>query len=159
MASARAKDSSALTLAYWETPMKFLRPVLSALLLASLSTVALASDTADISVHVLDQVHGQPAPSVGVTLEAQSQDGDTWQALSHQVTNAQGRVPSMLPAGTLLHEGVYRVTFATGDWFSSHRQSTFFPSVTVTFLIQNPKQSYHIPLLLSPFGYSTYRGN
>lgn len=123
------------------------------------SAAACAADSHAISVHVLDQVHGQPATAVGVTLEEQAKDADSWTTVAHGSTDERGRVGSLLPADKTLHKGIYRVTFATGEWFAAQRQATFFPSVTVTFRVEDPAQPYHIPLLLSPFGYSTYRGN
>lgn len=139
--------------------MKSLGSTFAALMLALASATAFASEAPDISVHVLDQVRGQPAANVGIVLEEQEQGSDTWKLLSRQDTNAQGRVQKLLPQGTRLHDGNYRVTFKTGDWFATQGQSSFFPSVAVTFRIDNPAQPYHIPLLLSPYGYSTYRGN
>lgn len=139
--------------------MKYLQTTALGLSLALAGASAFAAEPRSISVHVLDQVHGEPAPSVGVTLEEQASDHETWSLLSQQTTNAQGRVGNLLPAKQALHKGIYRVTFATGDWFTAHTQSTFFPSVTVTFRVDDPAQGYHIPLLLSPYGYSTYRGN
>ncbi|MBT2118866.1 hydroxyisourate hydrolase [Dyella sp. LX-66] len=123
------------------------------------ATSACAAESRAISVHVLDQVRGQPAPAMGIKLEEQSGGGDTWKLVARKTTDANGRVASLLPEDEPPHKGTYRVTFATGGWFEAHAQSTFFPSVTVTFRVDDPAQGYHIPLLLSPFGYSTYRGN
>ena len=120
---------------------------------------ACAAESHAISVHVLDQIQGRPAPAVGVTLEEKAPKGDTWTVVARKTTDDHGRVASLLPADASLHKGVYRVTFATGDWYTAHGQSTFFPSVAVTFQVDDAAQEYHIPLLLSPFGYSTYRGN
>ena len=123
------------------------------------SAAACAAESRAISVHVLDQVRGQPAATVGVTLEEQLKGADSWKIVAQSTTDEHGRVARLLPADKPLHKGVYRVTFATGEWFAAHHQATFFPSVTVTFSVDDPSQPYHIPLLLSPFGYSTYRGN
>jgi len=123
------------------------------------AATAFAAEPNSISVHVLDQVQGQPAPTVGVTLEEKSPKSDAWTLVAHATTDDHGRVASLLSKDKPLHKGIYRVTFATGDWYAAHSQSTFFPSVAVTFQVDDPAQGYHIPLLLSPFGYSTYRGN
>jgi 5-hydroxyisourate hydrolase len=137
----------------WLKPLAFI----AACTLATTATHAAGSQT--ISVHVLDQVRGQPAEAVSVTLEEQTTAGDRWTLVAKKTTDGHGRVANMAPEGKPLHKGIYRVSFATGDWFAAHAQPTFFPSVTVTFRVENPEQGYHIPLLLSPFGYSTYRGN
>lgn len=126
---------------------------------SALAATAHAANNHPISVHVLDQAQGKPAESVRITLEEQSINGDTWTVIARKTTDNHGRVSSLLPDDKSLHKGAYRVTFDTGEWFASRRQATFFPSVTVTFRVEDPAQSYHIPLLLSPFGYSTYRGN
>jgi 5-hydroxyisourate hydrolase len=104
-----------------------------------------------ISTHVLDAVRGRAAAGLAVHLEQRTDDG--WVLLTSTVTNADGRVP-------VLHEhpspGVYRLTFDTEDYLDVE---TFYPQVVVTVRITDPAQSYHVPLLLSPFAYSTYRGS
>lgn len=120
---------------------------------------AFAAGSHTISVHVLDQTHGRPAPMVGVTLEEKAPKGETWNVVARAATDDHGRIASLLPKDQPLHKGIYRVTFATGDWYAAHGKPTFFPSVTVTFQVDDAAQNYHIPLLLSPFGYATYRGN
>ena len=156
---ARASTCSTHAIDPPEYAMKLLSTVFTASLLALASSAVPASETPDISVHVLDQVHGAPAADVGVILEEQAAGDGTWKLLSRQATNAKGRVQKLLPQGTHLHSGVYRVTFETGAWFAGRGESAFFPSVPVAFRIDNPEQPYHIPLLLSPYGYATYRGN
>ena len=85
--------------------------------------------------------------------------GQSWQALNEGVTNEQGRIPSLYPQDQALQDGTYRVTFKTGDWFAQHQAKTFFPEVPVIFEVDASVEHYHIPLLLSPYGFSTYRGN
>lgn len=152
-------DDVGFSKATLEDIMTWFKPLAWIATCALAATSAHAAATHGISVHVLDQVRGQPADAVGVTLEEQSSTGDHWTTIARKTTDDHGRVASLLPDDKPLHKGAYRVTFATGDWFTAHAQSTFFPSVTVTFRIENSDQAYHIPLLLSPYGYSTYRGN
>lgn len=108
-----------------------------------------------ITTHILDIQLGQPAAGVDVKLE-KFQDGQ-WQQLDHGVTGKDGRISDFLSAGTV-DEGIYQLTFNSGAYFSDRGTLTFYPKVTVIFEIQDKNQHYHVPLLLSPFGYSTYRG-
>jgi len=104
-----------------------------------------------ISTHILDTASGRPASGVPVTLEIAH--GDAWRALGHGTTDADGRLRSLLT--TTPDAGTYRIIFNTGAYFPDG----FFPSVTITFTIEGGQEHYHVPLLLSPFGYSTYRGS
>lgn len=110
-----------------------------------------------LSVHVLNLQSGLPSENVAVILEQQDKDG--WKKLNEGTTNQQGRITALYPADQKLAKGVYRVTFKTGDWFKAHQQASFFPEVPVIFEVDGSVPHYHIPLLLSPYGYSTYRGN
>lgn len=109
-----------------------------------------------ITTHILDQVTGRPAAGVGAVLYSIAADGGT-EVVAKGVTNADGRIkdlgPEELPAGT------YRIEFATGEYFASTGTPTFYPSVALTFSMDNPAEHYHVPLLLSPFAFSTYRGS
>jgi len=125
-------------------------------LLSSVGSLALAAGN-PLSVHVLNLEDGLPSSEVRVTLERLQ--GQSWQALSEGVTNQQGRITELYPQGQALQDGTYRVTFKTGDWFAEHRAKTFFPEVPVIFDVDASVEHYHIPLLLSPYGFSTYRGN
>lgn len=116
-----------------------------------------AAATNPLSVHVLNLQDGLPSAGVTVTLE--EQDGKIWKLLNTGTTNKQGRIPALYPADKALEKGVYRVTFQTGEWFKQHKTETFFPEIPVIFMVDGSVPHYHIPLLLSPFGYSTYRGN
>ena len=110
-----------------------------------------------ITTHVLDTARGRPAAGVVVVLEME-QAGE-WRPIGQGVTDADGRVKALLAPGTPLSAGVYRLTFATGTYFARQSQATFYPEVKVVFKITDPEQHHHVPLLLSPFGYSTYRGS
>ena len=103
-----------------------------------------------ITTHILDTAKGRPAAGVAVVLSVQSKDG-SWREWMRGATNADGRMVDWKE--TRLEKGNYRLTFATAAL------SSFYPQVTVEFFVSDPAQHYHIPLLLSPFGYSTYRGS
>ena len=111
-----------------------------------------------ITTHVLDTSRGRPAVGVRVRLETQNENGD-WQELARGTTDQDGRVSDLLPAGQRLASGAYRLTFETGSYVRAQGLSSFYPYVSVAFEIIDPAQHYHVPLLLSPFGYSTYRGS
>ena len=111
-----------------------------------------------LSTHVLDTATGRPAAGVRVTVQVQARDGDGWRDLGGGVTDADGRVPDLHAAGALV-AGVHRLTFATGEWFEAQGVAGFYPQVTVVCRIEDPSDHYHVPLLLSPYGYSTYRGS
>ncbi|WP_224362380.1 hydroxyisourate hydrolase [Hyalangium versicolor] len=111
-----------------------------------------------LSTHVLDTQWGRPAAGVPILLEAQERGGG-WRELARGTTNSDGRVKDFLPAGTNLEPGIYRMTFDTAAYFSAHSVRGFYPYVSVVFEIHSAGEHYHVPLLLSPFGYSTYRGS
>src|SRR5262249_32320143 len=111
-----------------------------------------------ISTHVLDTSCGWPAAGVPVTLELRT--GRGWRKLAHATTDGDGRVRPLLPAGTaLVRGGTYRITFDTGASFRTQELEGFYPEAAVVFEVRDAEQHYHVPLLLSPYGYSTYRGS
>ncbi|MGG2097938.1 hydroxyisourate hydrolase [Acinetobacter haemolyticus] len=110
-----------------------------------------------LSVHVLNLENGLPSAGVKVILE--KQENNQWKVLNNNITNQQGRITDLYPKDSPLEKGIYKVTFKTGEWFEQHKQSSFFPEVPVIFSIDGKLEHYHIPLLISPYGYSTYRGN
>jgi 5-hydroxyisourate hydrolase len=110
-----------------------------------------------ITSHVLDTALGRPAKNLRIQLEQREASGE-WTPLSARVTNADGRVSDFLPEGAL-EARTYRLIFETGAYLSAIGQSVFFPEVTLVFTIQTPTEHHHLPLLLSPYGYSTYRGS
>lgn len=113
-----------------------------------------------ISTHVLDTSRGAPAAGVPVVLERLDPDlsPTTVQEVARTKTDTDGRVRELLPRGTTLVAGRYRLTFGTGRYFATLGVETFYPDVTVVFVVTDATQHYHVPLLVSPFGYSTYRG-
>ena len=111
-----------------------------------------------ISTHILDLVQGKPAANVPVRLEKQNSVGN-WHSLSSAHTDQDGRCPQLLPEGDDLSVGVYRLTFDTGSYFKLRKIGALYPFVEVTFQVQEGESHFHIPLLLSPNGYTTYRGS
>jgi 5-hydroxyisourate hydrolase len=110
-----------------------------------------------ITTHVLDTSLGQPASGVLVTLDRSDGPG-TWTTIGSGTTGVDGRLGNLL-ADSPLRAATYRITFDTAGYFAQTGTATFFPSVSITFEIGDGEQHYHVPLLVSPFGYSTYRGS
>jgi 5-hydroxyisourate hydrolase len=110
-----------------------------------------------ISTHILDTSRGRPAAGVNITLEVLNA-GEGWSRLAEAETGADGRVSRFGVSEPQLIPGTYRLVFGVGKYFESHHQQSFYPEVVVTFLIK-ATEHYHVPLLISPFGYSTYRGS
>jgi 5-hydroxyisourate hydrolase len=106
-----------------------------------------------VSTHVLDSVTGLPAVDVAVLLERRV--GDDWQHVAADTTNDDGRIGSLGDPAA----GWHRISFDTGAYFSARGVDTFYPQVTVVFDVTDAEQHHHVPLLLSPFAYSTYRGS
>lgn len=136
--------------------MRFIKTLLVGITLASLTHFASAQGN-PLSVHVLNLVDGLPSAEVAVTLE--KLNGEQWTLMNTGVTNAQGRITALFPENARLDKGTYRVTFKTGAWFASRKSKTFFPEIPVIFTADGSVPHYHVPLLLSQYGYSTYRGN
>jgi 5-hydroxyisourate hydrolase len=111
-----------------------------------------------ISTHVLDTALGRPAAGVRIILE-QVDDTGAVVSLGIGETDADGRLRDLLPAGQVLSPGDYRLRFDVGAYFAASKRQTFYPSVMVEFSVTAPAAHYHVPLLISPFGYSTYRGS
>lgn len=122
----------------------------------------MAATLGPITTHILDTSRGQPAADVGVRLERRLEDG-AWTMVGMSMTDADGRVFDLLPPlaeGETLPAAVYRLTFATGHYLQSQGAADpFYPEVSVTFRTSPGQTHYHVPLLLNPFGYSTYRGS
>jgi 5-hydroxyisourate hydrolase len=110
-----------------------------------------------ITTHVLDTSRGVPAAGVGVALH---RAGDTgWRQVGGGTTDADGRVRDLAGADGPLGAGRYRLTFDTGAYFEATGRPVFYPEVSVAFTVGDGTGHYHLPLLLNPFGYSTYRGS
>lgn len=115
-----------------------------------------------VTAHVLDAATGTPARGVSITLSSVSDQEtgerkDSAGVIAEAVTDDDGRVSELGPAH--LPSGVYQITFGTGDYFAARGQDTFYPQVQVQFRVEEAQAHYHVPLLLSPFAYSTYRGS
>ena len=103
-----------------------------------------------ITTHILDTSKGTPAQ--GVAVELLFRNGETWESLANAKTDNDGRLLDWFSGD--LKKGQYRLRFETGSY-----QKGFYPQVQIDFEVQNTKEHYHVPLLLNPFGYSTYRGS
>ena len=111
-----------------------------------------------ISTHILDLVHGKPAKDVPVRLEKQNIAGD-WRLLTSARTDHEGRCAQLLPESENLFPGLYRLIFDTGSYFALQKIAALYPVVEITFQVSEGESHFHVPLLLSPNGYTTYRGS
>lgn len=107
-----------------------------------------------ISTHVLNLDNGLPAVGVQVYLYAPGAS----EPVAHGITDSDGRVRDWSHQVSLAH-GIYRLCFATGDWFAVQQKKCFYPEVSIAFHIDGERDHYHVPLLLNSYGYSTYRGS
>ncbi len=110
-----------------------------------------------ITTHILDTSAGRPAADVSVTLELQGPAG--WQAIGGGRTDDDGRVSDLLDSAHTLVAGTYRISFEIGPYFSARGVEAFYPNAAIVFSVRAVDEHYHVPLLLNPFGYSTYRGS
>ena len=110
-----------------------------------------------ITTHVLDIARGRPANGVPVVLEIQA--GSGWREIGRGLTDVDGRARQLLPMGSSLTTGIYRITFGIETYFRTEGIEGFYPEASIVFHVRDANQSYHVPLLLSPYGYSTYRGS
>jgi len=110
-----------------------------------------------ITTHVLDTTRGLPASGLAITLYQQA--GDNWEQLASGTTNSDGRIPNLLEQNRVLPAGCYRMHFATQAYFDANEETGFYPYVDIVFTITGEGLHYHIPLLLTAYGYSTYRGS
>ena len=116
------------------------------------------SSATTISTHVLDTALGTPAANIAVTLERTGGQGGIT-IIARGVTNADGRVPSLIPLDGSLSGGSYRLCFDVAPYFAATQRTSFYGDICIDFLVTDDPQHYHVPLLVSPFGYSTYRGS
>jgi len=116
-----------------------------------------------LSTHVLDATTGRPAADVQIRLDTAASEGGAdagWALAGQGQTDADGRLRLSGAGGAADFEpGVYRITFGTGGYFRAHGVASFYPEVTITFEMTARDEHYHVPLLLSPYAYSTYRGS
>merc|ERR1712150_186488 len=110
-----------------------------------------------LTTHILDTAQGTPARNVSIELFLEDGKGQ-WNLIASGNTNNDGRCPGLLTQEHFV-AGIYKITFDTGSYFKQNNQKGFYPFVDVHFEIERPNEHYHVPLLLSPFGYSTYRGS
>lgn len=111
--------------------------------------------SAGITTHVLDTSRGRPASGVSMRLEMWVGE---WLVVGRAVTDSDGRARQLL-SDRPLEAGTWRLTFDLGSWFAEQGIEAFYPEASIVFLVRDPGQHHHVPLLLSPFGYSTYRGS
>lgn len=111
-----------------------------------------------ITTHVLDTSAGRPGKGISIVLERADAERDTWLPVGTGVTDDDGRLRTLTPQGPV-EPGTYRIRFATGAYFTAQDLACFFPQVEIHFTVVDGAQHYHVPLLLSPYGYSTYRGS
>jgi 5-hydroxyisourate hydrolase len=109
-----------------------------------------------ITTHVLDTSRGLPASGVPVLLEVREEGG--WREIGHALTDGDGRSGQLLPPGSAPTLGIYRLTFGIETYFRTQGIEGFYPEASIVFHVRDAKH-HHVPLLLSPFGYSTYRGS
>lgn len=135
--------------------------MISAAVFFSLSTLSAHANAEEIknplSVHVLNLQTGTPSQGVTVTLD--KKEGNKWVRLSSAVTNAQGRITGLYPVKKNLEKGDYKITFETGDFFAKNKKETLYPEIPVIIHIEKTDEHYHVPLLVSQYGFSTYRGS
>ena len=110
-----------------------------------------------LSSHILDITSGKPAKEVKITLSKQDKSG-VWTTVDEKYTDANGRVGNFIKQDGKNHTGIYRLTFHTKPYFEKNKQSTFYPFIEVVFELTD-NEHYHVPITVSPFGYSTYRGS
>jgi 5-hydroxyisourate hydrolase len=110
-----------------------------------------------ITTHVLDTARGCPASGVPVVLERR--DHDEWKPIGRGETDADGRLRTLMAEAGSAPPGVYRLTFETRGYFEVQGTRSFYPYVSITFEVPDGEAHHHVPLLISPFGYTTYRGS
>jgi 5-hydroxyisourate hydrolase len=110
-----------------------------------------------ITTHVLDTSRGRPAQGVPILLEFRAEEG--WREMGRGETDADGRARNLLPPDASPAAGAWRLTFDIGTYFMAAGVESFYPEASIVFLIRDTGQHHHVPLLLSPYGYSTYRGS
>lgn len=111
-----------------------------------------------ITTHILDVARGRPAPDVAVVLSRRD-EGEGWEDVRSARTDEDGRAGDLLPDGEAPRPGVYRIRFEVGAYFRRTETDAFYPHVDVVFRVEDREEHYHVPILLGPYGYTTYRGS
>ncbi len=111
-----------------------------------------------ITTHVLDLVQGSPANNIPAILEKLN-NSDSWETIGNGKTNEDGRIDNLLNNDDPITSGTYRLTFDVAPYFEAQNRESFYSSIPIVFNISDTNRHYHVPLLLSQFGYSTYRGS
>ena len=109
-----------------------------------------------ITAHVFDLTTGRPAPGVFIVLEQYQDTEHDWQTIAEAKTGEDGRADELIVTDAI-EEGLYRITFDTDAYFGEHKVKTFYSAVSINFQVSDGDQPYHIPLLLSPYGYITFQ--
>jgi len=110
-----------------------------------------------ITTHVLDTVRGCPAKGIHVVLEKLNELG-IWESIGDGTTDIDGRISDILNDNSIISPGAYRLTFDVTTYFQAQDCESFYSTIPIVFTVKDPNQHYHVPLVLNPFGYSTYRG-
>ncbi len=110
-----------------------------------------------LSTHILDISKGLPAPDVKIRLEKYDLQSKVWIYLDEKTTDNNGRIPNFLPSSPT-NNGIYKLIYLTSDYFKKNKMESFYPFIEVVFEIKD-RNHYHVPITLSPYGYSTYRGS
>lgn len=135
-----------------------MKKILFTILLATLSTVTFAQkNNFQLSSHILDVSKGAPASDVSIKLEKYNEQNKTWSFVEEKKTDVNGRITDFLNSEKS-NLGIYKLTYFTADYFKKNNTESFYPFIEVVFQIKD-KNHYHVPITLSAFGYSTYRGN
>ncbi|MBF8456825.1 hydroxyisourate hydrolase [Kaistella sp. G5-32] len=137
-----------------------MKNLIFAFFFAMISTVAFGQKkemTYQLSSHILDVSKGMPAPGVTIKLEKYNEKTKVWSYVDEKVTDKSGRVPNFLP-NDKSNLGIYKLTYLTSDYFKKMKEESFYPWVEVVFELKDGEH-YHVPITLSAYGYSTYRGN
>lgn len=122
----------------------------------SINAVAQNKDF-QLSTHILDVSKGLPAPDVKIRLEKYNPQSKVWTYLNEKKTDANGRIPNFLPSSSA-NKGIYKLIYLTSEYFKKDKTESFYPFIEVVFEIKD-QNHYHVPITLSPYGYSTYRGS
>ena len=158
MPCVRAKAEAVMRITQRFSFILFSLPLLlTALLNAAESVDNPSVKRTPISTHVLNTTSGKPAAGVAIVLQYQA--GKNWEELGRGLTDLQGRAADLYQTKKPLQAGTYRLVYETGVYFKGQGTKTFFPQVEIIFEVEKTDEHYHVPLLLSPFGYSTYRGS